>query len=246
MNGSYLANVYYSVSYFCAMRILFFFFFLCVSMASYAQIPETEVEQYYKEGVELFNQENYKAANIAFRRALATNEVLPTNLSYYFAETLFHVKQYQNSKNFADRYIKVAGQGGDFYNEAVFLQEQIDGEFLAIKECHRCNNFGYRLIACVRCNSTGIETLECPQCRGTGNTICSQCTGRGVVISVDKFGQNRYETCPKCSGEGVTICDRCHNHKIIARICSLCLGTKMRPTTLICNHEDEQPSLFKQ
>ena len=228
------------------MRILLIFSFVLQVTMSISQRLESEVEQYYNEGVNLFNEGNFKAANIAFRRALATNEVLPTNLSYYFAETLYHIKQYTNSKNFVDRYLKVAGQGGDFYDEAVFLQAQIVGEFLAIKECHLCNNFGYRLIACVRCDSTGIETLECPQCRGTGNTICSQCTGRGVIITVDKFGQNRYETCPKCEGVGVTICDRCHNHKIISRICSLCLGTKMRPTSLICNHEDEQPGLFKQ
>lgn len=211
---------------------------------SFAHAQEkSEVEKYYQEGVALFNEGNYKAANIAFRNALATNDVLPTNLSYYFAETLFHIRQIQNSKNFVDRYIKIAGQGGDFYNEAIHLQSQIDDAFQAIKECHRCNNFGYRLISCVRCDSSGVETIECPECRGTGNTICSQCTGRGVLITTDKFGQNRYETCPKCEGEGITICERCHNHKEITRTCTLCLGTKLRPTSIICNHEDDQEGI---
>ncbi len=213
---------------------------------AYAQLDVSDVERYYNEGVDLFDAGNYKAANIAFRKALATNDVLPTNLSYYFAETLFHIKQFQNSKNFVVRYIKVAGQGGDFYDEATFLKTQIEREFREIKECNYCNNFGYRLIDCVRCNSSGIETLECPQCRGTGHTICTQCTGRGVVITVDKFGQNLYETCSKCSGVGITICDRCHNYKIISRTCSLCLGTKLRPTSIICTHEDVQPDLFRQ
>jgi len=219
---------------------------LLISNFAFGQINVRDVEMYYKEGVELFDATQYKAANIAFRKALATNDVLPTNLSYYFAETLFHIKQFQNSKNFVDRYVKVAGQGGDFYDEATFLQTQIKGEFQAIKECNYCNNFGYRLIDCVRCSSSGIETLECPQCRGMGHTICSKCTGRGVLITLDKFGQNRYETCSKCEGEGITICDRCHNHKVISRTCSLCLGTKLRPTSIICSHEEEEPGLFRQ
>jgi hypothetical protein len=227
------------------MKFLFFVAIVSFTSSSFAQITVSEVDQYYNEGVSLFKDANYKAANIAFRSALATNEVLPTNLSYYFAETLFHIRQFQNSKNFVDRYIKIAGQGGDFYEEALFLQTQIEAEFLAIKECYRCNDFGYRLIPCIRCNATGIETLECPQCRGTGYTICSLCTGRGVIITVDSFGQNKYETCPKCGGEGVTICDLCHGDKVITRTCTLCLGTKQRPTSIICNHQDEQPGLFR-
>ena len=200
---------------------------------------DQEVSKYYNEGIAYFNDGDYHAANAAFRNALATNMVLPTNLSYYFAETLYYIRQFQNSRNFVEKYINLAGYGGDFYEEAIHLRELIDGEFQKIKDCQRCNSFGYRLISCERCETTGVEVTECPECKGTGNTLCPKCTGKGVLITLDAFNQNHYETCDKCQGEGVIVCELCEGHKEITRTCSLCFGTGIRTSNAICNHEDE-------
>ncbi len=228
------------------MRIATILFCSFLSTSTFGQMNQSEVKKYYNEGVQHFTDGNFKAANGSFRKALATNDVLPVNLSYYFAETLYHIKQFTNSKNFVDRYIKVAGQGGDFYDEAVNLQSQLKIEFINIRNCNYCNNFGYRLEDCDYCDATGIETTECPQCKGTGNTLCPKCTGKGVVITVDAFNQNHYETCDKCDGDGVIVCERCLGEKEITRVCTYCLGTKMRPTSIICNHEEEQEELFRK
>ncbi len=228
------------------MKTVVFLVCALLTTSAFGQMNVKEVTRLYNEGVQHFNNGEYQSANGSFRKALATNQVLPVNLSYYFAETLYYIKQYTNSRNFVERYIKIAGQGGDFYDEAVHLKSRIDEEFVNIKKCNYCNNFGYRLEPCNHCDSTGIETTECPQCKGTGNTLCPKCTGKGVVITVDAFNQNHYETCDKCAGEGVIVCERCIGEQIISRVCTYCLGTKMRPTTIICNHEEEQTELFRK
>ena len=199
---------------------------------------DQDVSRYYNEGIAHFNNGDYHAANAAFRNALATNRVLPTNLSYYFAETLYYIRQFQNSRNFVEKYINLAGYSGDFYEEAIHLRELINNEFQKIIDCQRCNSFGYRLIFCERCETTGVEMTECPDCKGTGNTLCPKCTGKGVLITLDTFSQNHYETCDKCQGEGVIVCELCEGHKEITRICTLCLGVGLRSSNVICTHED--------
>lgn len=201
---------------------------------------DPDVLKYYKEGIRLYDAENYKEANRSFRKALATNQVLPTNLSYYFAETLYHLGQYQNSKNFIEKYIGLAGYGGDFYNEATALNELLDSRFTEITECYRCNKFGYRLQACDQCEASGYEIAECHQCKGLGNSICPKCTGRGVNIKVDSFGQKLYEECDLCNGAGHTPCELCKGEKIVTRTCLVCFGTKVKSTSIICDHTDHQ------
>jgi len=229
------------------MRTLTTIFILFSLQSAYGQQKyDAEVIKYYDEGVNYYHNGEYHEANISFRNALATNKVLPTNLSYYFAETLYLIRQYQNSKNFVDKYLSLAGYGGDFYEEAAHLHELIEGEFLKIKECQRCNAFGYRLVPCERCDATGIEVLECPECNGKGNTLCPKCTGTGVVITKDALGQDHYETCDKCGGDGIIVCERCLGAKEITRVCVVCLGTKWRASNILCNHEAVQTEFFEK
>ena len=229
------------------MRTAIAIFILFSLHSAYGQQNyDPEVIKYFNEGVNYYHSGEYHEANISFRNALATNKVLPTNLSYYFAETLYHIRQYQNSKNFVDKYLSLAGYGGDFYEEAAHLHELIEGEFLEIKECKRCNVFGYRYIPCEQCDSSGIEVLECPKCKGKGNTLCPKCTGRGVVITRTVLDQDHYETCDKCEGDGVIVCERCLGDKEITRVCFSCLGTKLKASNILCNHEAEQNELFEK
>ena len=205
---------------------------------------DAEVVKYYQEGIANFDRGNYDVANVSFRKALATNKVLPTNLSYYFAETLYQIRQYQNSINFVDKYLELAGQGGDFYEEAIYLKGLIEQEFVAIRECHRCNSFGYRLVPCQRCASTGIEQGACFECRGKGQTLCPKCTGKGVYITLDKFNQQLFETCSRCAGDGAIVCSVCQGARVITTSCTRCLGSEFQSTQILCNHQDEQPEIL--
>ena len=210
------------------------------SFGQQTMVYDPDVTRYYEGGVASFEDGQYVEANKSFRRALSTNKVLPTNLSYYFAETLYHLGQFQNSKNFVDKYLNLTGYGGDFNEEATNLQELLVLEFDAIKNCSFCNNFGYRLNPCDQCEASGIELAACHQCNGLGNTICPKCMGKGVVITVDSFNQSHYEECDRCSGEGHVYCELCGGDKVVTRICLICFGTKVKASTVICNHEDHQ------
>ncbi|MCZ6522194.1 MAG: molecular chaperone DnaJ [Bacteroidetes bacterium] len=230
------------------MNKLLVFSLLLIYAAALGQSVQydPDVTKHYNAGVESFENGQFDEANKSFRRALSTNKVLPTNLSYYFAETLYHLGQHQNSKNFVDKYLSLAGYGGDFYEEASFLLELLETEFDAIKNCDLCNVFGYRLNPCDQCEASGIELTSCHQCNGVGNTICPKCMGKGVLITVDAFNQSHYEECDKCSGDGHIVCELCAGNKVITRICVVCLGTKLKSSTIICNHEDHQESEFFQ
>ena len=223
-------------------------FVVCV--AAYGQQPiqyDQDVIKYFNEGVSYYESENYKDANRSFRKALSTNAVLPGSLSYYFAETLYHLGQYQNSKNFVVKYLGMTGYVGDFYVEATNLSDLLDAEFIKIKNCKRCNVFGYRLVACDQCDASGLEIAECHRCKGLGNSLCPKCTGEGVIITLDAFGQNLYEECDKCNGEGHVICELCEGTKIITRTCVICLGSRVKASSTVCNHQDDQTAeLFEK
>jgi len=44
-------------------------------------------------------------------------------MPYFFAETLFELKQYDNSANFLNKYLELAGFAGDHYKGAQELQK---------------------------------------------------------------------------------------------------------------------------
>ena len=131
---------------------------------------------------------DYEGANKTFRKALATKRVLPTSMSYFFAETLFVIHQNQNAKNFVEKYIQLAGRGGDYYDEAVRLKKLIDSQFDEIKACDYCNLSGYRYIECDNCNGLGHTVEICYNCHGNGLIMCPKCIGRGVLITLTSFG----------------------------------------------------------
>ena len=83
--------------------------------------------------IEEMNSGQYAEANVTFRKMLASKKVLPTNMSYFFAETLYMIKQFHNSENFVNKYLKLAGKGGDYYDQAVGLQKLLEDKKTEIR-----------------------------------------------------------------------------------------------------------------
>jgi hypothetical protein len=185
-------------------------------------------------------QGDYEGANKTFRRALATKRVLPTSMSYFFAETLYVIHQNQNAKNFIEKYLELAGQGGDYYTKALKLKELIDNQFTEIKECDYCNLSGYRYIECDNCNGLGHTVEECYKCYGNGLTMCPKCIGRGVLITSNRFGDPVYGSCDMCDSKGYIICPVCNGSEELSGRCNVCLGTGKKVSKVICNHQDTQ------
>ena len=185
-------------------------------------------------------QGDYEGANKTFRKALATKRVLPSSLSYYFAETLYVIHQNQNAKNFVEKYIELAGKGGDHYAAAIRLKELIDNQFDEIKECDYCNLSGYRYVECDNCNGLGHTVEVCYNCHGNGLTMCPKCIGRGVLISSNQFGEQIYSSCDMCDSKGYIICPVCNGTEELSGRCNVCLGTGKKVSKTICNHHDIQ------
>jgi len=183
---------------------------------------------------------DYEGANKTFRRALATKKVLPTSMSYFFAETLYVIHQNQNAKNFVEKYLELAGQGGDYYADAQRLKQLIDKQFEEIKACEYCNLSGYRYITCDNCNGLGHTVEVCYHCHGNGLTMCPKCIGRGVLIRTNQFGDPVYSSCNMCDSKGYIICPVCNGTEELSGRCNVCLGTGNKVSKMICNHKEHQ------
>lgn len=181
--------------------------------------------------------DNYSAANDVFREMLDDVDVLPTEMSYYFALTLFHLKQYENSRNFIEKYLNLTDHGDDHHEQAIKLKEKLKPKNLEIKECDYCNLQGYRLITCNKCDGKGETTQVCTLCGGNGKTACPRCHSDGIVEYAGPLGNALFKKCPECNGKGVTECARCHGNKKVHSTCPRCLGSGKEATDEICDHE---------
>ena len=218
-----------------------YFFIAAVIMLGHAgvdaQTLDEEVKDLMDKAVAQMNARDYKDANNTFRKMLASKKVLPTNMSYLFAETLFMVGQYHNSENFLDKYVDLAGKGGDYYAQAIDLKAAITKKKEEIEACTFCTVFGYRLKNCTVCNGEGHITSTCYYCKGLGKTNCLTCEGDGVIISTNIFDVKEYKSCHVCDTKGYVECKICKGKNIINKQCPECLGSKLEATNTICDHQ---------
>lgn len=198
---------------------------------------ERQVEQYMKEARSLMKRGQYEEANSVFRKILALKTVIPTNMCYLFAETLFMIGQYENSKNFLDKYDKLAGKAGDFSEQSVHLRSLLDDKLSVIKTCNLCDYRGYVYQQCNTCKGAGSFIQKCHYCKGKGLVQCNVCKGEGVAISKNKMGGNEYRSCTKCDSKGYANCHICDGSKEYEDYCRSCLGTAKLPGKTICKHE---------
>jgi tetratricopeptide (TPR) repeat protein len=224
-------------------RILLLFFTLTIfSFPGFSQKIGTDqrVERYMQEGKAFMEQGDYESANITFRKILATKTVIPTDMCFYFAETLYQIGQYENSKNFVKKYINLAGEKGEFYVQARSLEEKLTKKLSENADCTLCDDKGYRLDECKPCKGEGLVDGNCHYCRGNGVASCLPCQGKGVIISsaAHQLKDKTYKTCFKCDTKGYIKCPICEGKKIVEYLCKECSGKGYHSTKNICNHKD--------
>lgn len=179
---------------------------------------------------------DFQQANLVFRKMLSLKTVLPTEMSYLFAETLYKVGQYENSMNFLKKYQQLTDRGSDYYPLSLELEKQLNTQLQIIRDCSLCTRSGYRLVPCTVCDQTGTTVQTCSHCRGHGITTCSVCTGAGVVISTNQFDEKEYRSCEKCGSKGYIQCPVCQGAKEIEFQCQQCHGSGQQTTNEICDH----------
>jgi DnaJ-class molecular chaperone len=212
--------------------------FLLSNMAMSQMNNDHQVSLRTEEAKKLMNDGQYEFAYNAFRKILNSGKVLPTNLSYYFSNTLYHLGQFKNSQNFVDKYLKITGKGGDYYQEANELSKLLAKEFDEINTCSYCDISGYRLTLCSNCNGRKSVIESCHICNSTGIHSCKKCEGEGVIIVTDVFDEKKYQTCDKCLGEGFHTCETCLGTTSLRLNCPVCLGSGFERSKNLCDHED--------
>ena len=215
--------------------VIFFFLVWSFGFISHAQ---SSMEGLMQKGQSYVEDEDYEKANLVFRQILTLDEVIPSKFCYYFAETLYHLDQYQNSKNFIEKYYELTDDSGVFYEQIQQLEQLVDKEMQEIAACQLCDDKGYRLEVCTDCEGLGEAINTCQYCKGKGKVACSICKGEGVLIKVNVFNEKKYHTCHNCNGSGIETCKICKGDKTIKETCSTCKGTGYESTNIICNHKD--------
>lgn len=225
----------YSI-YKCAIIFYFLALFLPTDNAMGQKKPDFEAYALLEQAKVRMEEGDFQQANLIFRKMLKLNSVLPTEMSYLFAETLFKVGQYENSKNFLEKYQQLTDRGSDYYLLSLDLEKQIDAEINRIAECQLCNRAGYVTKPCDVCHESGLTVQECGHCRGTGIVSCPVCVGAGVVITSNQFNEKEYRSCERCGSKGLINCPVCNGAKEIKTTCLICEGSGYQVTDKICDH----------
>lgn len=219
--------------------ILTTFLILGANISSHSQT----LDNYLRTGKLQMEQGDYESANITFRKILALDTILPSQFCYYFAETLYMVGQYQNSKSFINKYYELTGIKGRFYENVTNLEKMVELEISNLSNCQFCDPNGYRLETCAVCDGHGVHNTTCSYCRGKGLILCQQCKGHGVEININQYGENEYKSCKICQTRGYVVCPTCKGNKISSVTCQVCNGLGKTSSAQVCNHK---PSIVNQ
>jgi hypothetical protein len=217
-------------------------FILVLSSPAIGQqsMMDLKIEHYMKEAKTYMEAGNYEEANLSFRKLLTLRTVLPSEMCYYFAETLYKINQFHNSKNFINKYLNLTGTTGPYYKEVMALNDLVEEKFKEIEDCNLCDEKGYAFKECPQCFGVGHTSGACNYCKGKGMTVCLACSGNGVKITENVFKEKEYKTCNICHSKGYTACSVCEGTKIENLNCRTCRGTGTQVTNKVCSHIHEE------
>lgn len=189
---------------------------------------------------------NFENANAYFRQIIESNLPIPPEMPYFFAETLYHLGQFDNSSTFLEKYLEINGYQGDNYEQAKILQKKLKTYLDEITNCKFCDYRGYRYYGCPTCNGNRILEQSCSFCRAKGVVGCNKCMGNGLVTKRNIFNIIEYHECDKCGGEGRLGCPRCNGRLVEVSDCRTCNGQGRLISDEICTHQAEPRSISQK
>ena len=192
-----------------------------------------------REALTAMEAKDYLTANTRFREIIDSNVPIPQEMPYYFAETLYELKQYDNSANFLNKYLEINGFKGDNYDYAKQLEQKLKQPLDEIRICQLCDRRGYRYKVCFTCEGKKEVEQECSYCKGKGIVGCSRCAGSGLVTKKNIFNIIEYFECERCDGNGRLTCPTCQGTKMEVSACRTCQGTGRLHSEKLCDHTVE-------
>lgn len=189
------------------------------------------------QALEAMEAKDYAKANEFFRQIIESNTPIPSEMPYYFAETLFELKQYSNSSSFLAKYLDLNGLKGEHYDKAKALEKKLEEPLAEIKACNYCDSKGYRMTECTTCHGDKEIKQNCSLCKAQGVVGCSRCAGKGVVTKKNVFNILEYYDCERCEATGRTTCSKCEGSKVEMGECRTCDGKGHITSEELCNHQ---------
>lgn len=222
----------------------FLFFLTVVLLSGYDVVGQVQpnlgqTSRLMKEALVAMETKDYLTANARFREIIDSNIPIPQEMPYFFAETLFELKQYDNSANFLNKYLEINGFKGDNYEYAKQLEQKLKEPLDEIRTCQLCDRRGYLYKTCFTCEGSKKIEQECNYCKGKGIIGCSRCAGSGLVTKKNVFNIVEYFECERCSGNGRLTCPTCEGTKVEIGACRTCQGTGRLNSEKICDHVED-------
>lgn len=216
-------------------------FFISNLPSAYAQISPNlgQTDRWMKGAKAAMERKEYETANSIFRDLIDSELPLPEEMPYLFAETLFELKQYDNSANFLNKYLELSGFAGDFLPGAQELQRKLNSPLDGIKACQLCDRRGYRFKECFTCDGAKLIDQDCNYCKAKGVVGCSRCSGSGMITRVNIFNIVEYFECERCNGNGRLVCPVCQGSLKEVSSCRTCGGSGKLPSENLCNHLED-------
>lgn len=211
----------------------------CYDVVGQVQPNLGQTSRLMREALTAMEAKDYLTANSRFREIIDSNIPIPQEMPYYFAETLYELKQYDNSANFLNKYLEINGFKGDNYEYAKELEQKLKKPLDEIRTCQLCDRRGYRYKICFTCEGNKEIEQECTYCKGKGIIGCSRCAGSGLVTKKNVFNIVEYFECERCSGNGRLACPTCEGSKVEVGACRTCQGTGRLNSEKICDHVED-------
>lgn len=142
----------------------------------------------------LQEQEDYEAADIKFRFALANMKSIPSDLAYFFGKNSFYLGKYKQSVDWLTKYIQLKGTAGQYSAEAAEWLKKAESSLLAERQTESIKT--QQILS-------RDYTIDCGP---TGKVTCPVCNGSTVIIKKDYFGE-KYKTCQYCKKLGYLSCE---------------------------------------
>jgi len=199
--------------------------FIVIATNVQAQLNLADTSQaraYYEQAQKLIGQKKYVQAEVLFVKVFKMNTLLPDEICYFYGKTLFELGKFPQGKSFIEKYIRLKGESGEHYLDALQLQSDLEKKTdpTANQQCEKIVKD-----TCHLCHGSGTALQSCTRCEGHGKIICDLCKGNKVNIEMTSFG-DRYFTCSRCDGAGIILCPVCDNTKLEKRKCVNCWGRK--------------------
>jgi tetratricopeptide (TPR) repeat protein len=166
--------------------------FLGQSQANISR-QERELLQLIDEGVSLMDEGKYPEADEKFLYVLQNIRVVPSNLTFYFGKTSYHLGKHKQAIDWLNKYIELRGTSGQYFDEA-------SKWLLAAEKAYRDE----KVQMAEEAEQVLSKRYEI-DCGPAGKVKCPVCKGKTVIVTKSHFGEE-FKPCSYCDKHGFLTC----------------------------------------